>query len=299
MKIIERYEDIRSERPTAVTLGKFDGLHRAHRMLIDTVAGQHEAAGLTVTAVSFDINPIRILTKEEKADILSRSGVELYIRLPFTAQLMSMEAEDFIEEVLIRRLHASYICVGDDFRFGHMRKGNAAMLAEAGEKYGFRVYILPAVKIGDREISSTWIRECMEAGDMETAADLLGFHYFLSGSIVHGRAVGRTIGVPTINMIPDPEKLLPKYGVYFSRNTIGEHTWYGITNIGTKPTVNGQFAGAETYLFGCSSDLYGETAKTELLRFMRPEIRFGSMEALADQLRKDMENGRKYAENMA
>ena len=291
MRIIETLEEIRSDRPTAVTLGKFDGLHRAHQILLSNVVRIGKEKGFCPVSISFDLSPVRILTKKEKEQRLKDAGIETVIRLPFTAEIMSMEPDVFIEEILCEKLHAAYVCVGDDFRFGHHRAGDAAMLQKYGMHYGFSTEIVPAVHEGEREISSTWIREALAEGDVEAAGMLLGYPYYLTGTVVHGRALGRTIGVPTTNIIPDQEKLLPKHGVYVSRTTIGSSTWGGITNIGSKPTVNGQFVGAETYLFDCDGDLYGTEQKTELLHFLRPEIRFPSVSALKEQLEKDKKEG--------
>ncbi|MBE5996619.1 MAG: riboflavin biosynthesis protein RibF [Lachnospiraceae bacterium] len=291
MKIIESLEAIRSDRPTAVTLGKFDGLHRAHQILIGNVVRIGNKKGFCPVSVSFDLSPVRILTKKEKEQRLEEAGIGMMIRLPFTAEIMTMEADYFIEEILRGKLHASYVCVGDDFRFGHNRAGDAAMLQKYGLRCGFSTEIIPAVYEGEREISSTWIREALAEGDVETAAKLLGYHYFLTGTVVHGRALGRTIGVPTTNIIPDQEKLLPKFGVYVSRSRIGGKTYGGITNIGSKPTVGGQFVGAETYLFDCDGDLYGTEQKTELLHFLRPEIHFPSVGELKLQLERDRKEG--------
>ena len=292
--IIESLDGIRSDQPTAVTLGKFDGLHRAHRILIDNVVRVSREKGFCPVSISFDLSPVRILTKKEKEEALFDAGIRTIIRLPFTAEIMSMEPDVFIEDILAEKLHAAYVCVGDDFRFGHNRAGDAAFLERYGYRFGYATQIVPAVFEGDREISSTWIREALAEGDMETAALLLGRPYYLTGTVVHGRAVGRTIGVPTTNIIPDQEKLLPRFGVYVSRSEIGGKTYGGITNIGSKPTVGGQFVGAETYLFDVSGDLYGTQQRTELLHFVRPEVRFPSLEDLRAQLQSDIRAGRAY-----
>ncbi len=294
MKIIEKLEDIRSDRPTAVTLGKFDGLHRAHQILLGNVVRIGREKGFCPVSVSFDFSPVRILTKKEKERRLLDAGIGMIIRLPFTAEIMTMEPDVFIEEVLCERLHAAYVCVGDDFRFGHHRAGDAAMLQKYGMHYGFSTEIVPAVYEGDREISSTWIREALAEGDVETAGKLLGYPYYLTGTVVHGQALGRTIGVPTTNIIPDQEKLLPRFGVYVSRTAIGDKIWGGITNIGSKPTVGSQFVSAETFLFDCEGDLYGTEQKTELLHFLRPEIRFPSLKDLKEQLESDKTKGYAY-----
>ncbi|MBQ2626692.1 MAG: bifunctional riboflavin kinase/FAD synthetase, partial [Eubacterium sp.] len=194
---------------------------------------------------------------------------------------------------------ASCVCVGDDFRFGHHRAGDAAMLQKYGMHYGFSTQIVPAVYEGERDISSTWIREEIQKGRMEEAEKLLGRPYFLLGEVVHGRQLGRTLQIPTINQIPPQEKLLPPNGVYFSSTQIGGRTWNGITNIGTKPTVAGDQVTAETHLFGCSADLYGKEASVELLHYHRPEHRFSSVTELKEHMEADIRAARDYMEKDA
>ena len=148
---------------------------------------------------------------------------------------------------------------------------------------------------GTREISSTYVREQLNEGNIEKANELLGYHFSTEGEVVHGRRLGRTIGVPTANLIPPREKLMPPNGVYVTRTHFGEDSYMGITNVGYKPTVGGeQFLGVETYLFECSEDLYGREAKVEFFHFVRPERRFESLQALKEQLDKDIETGKKY-----
>ena len=219
-----------------------------------------------------------------------------------------MEAEVFVRKILLEKLHAAAIVVGDDFRFGRGRAGNAAFLSGMADKYRgagdgleFSVCVIGKKKdpVSGREISSTWIREEIQKGRMEEAEKLLGRPYFLLGEVVHGRQLGRTLQIPTINQIPPQEKLLPPNGVYFSSTQIGGRTWNGITNIGTKPTVAGDQVTAETHLFGCSADLYGKEASVELLHYHRPEHRFSSVTELKEHMEADIRAARDYMEKDA
>ena len=294
MKISETIDSIRSDGPSAVTLGKFDGLHRAHMILVRNVVKTAKTKGFCPVSVSFDFSPVRILTKKEKEERLRGAGIEYVIRLPFTEEIMTMEPDAFIEEILAKKLHARYVCVGDDFRFGHNRAGDAALLQKKGFQYGYSTEIVPSVLEEERAVSSTWVRECLAAGDMECAGKLLGYSYYLTGTVVRGSSLGRKIGVPTANILPSQDKLLPVYGVYISRSFIGGKAWNGITNIGIKPTVDGRIAGAETFLFDWSGDLYGAEIRTELLHFLRPEKRFPSVAELQAQMKADILKGRNY-----
>jgi riboflavin kinase/FMN adenylyltransferase len=205
-----------------------------------------------------------------------------------------MEPEEFISEILVKKLRASYIVVGTDFRFGHHRHGDVQLLHDLQEKYNYTVRIIEKECYGDREISSTYVREALSKAEMELVSALLGYDYPVRGVIEHGKQLGRTIGMPTINLIPAEKKLLPPHGVYFSHAVIDGRTYNGVTNIGSKPTVDGSFVGVETYLFGTEEDLYGREAEIRLLSFRRPEMKFASVEELKARMESDIQAGREY-----
>ena len=209
---------------------------------------------------------------------------------------MHMEPEQFVKEYLVDRLQTGFVAVGPDFRFGYERRGNPRMLAELGEIYGFQVQVLEKEKDGNLDISSTYIREELEKGNMEKVNDLLGYPYFTRGEIVHGRQLGRTIGIPTANLIPPKVKKLPPNGVYITQSLIGNRVYQGITNVGYKPTVKENFLGVETYLFACNEDLYGQEAEVRFYKYLRPEKKFASLEELKKQLDRDVETGRSFFE---
>ena len=165
-------------------------------------------------------------------------------------------------------MHVRYLAVGPDFRFGHDRAGSPELLRKMGETYGFTVDVVEKLKDGSREISSTYVREELEKGNMEKVNELLGYVYFTRGEIVHGRQLGRTIGVPTANLIPPVCKKLPPNGVYITRSRISDKIYQGITNVGYKPTVAEHFLGVETYLFDCDEDLYGQDAEVRFYRYL-------------------------------
>ena len=291
MKILRSLSEIDSSVPHAVTLGKFDGLHTAHAELITKTAARARQLGIPSLVCSFDISPRGILSWEEKAEMAGAFGADILLRCPFDEKMITTEAEDFLRHVLAGTMHAVYVCVGEDFRFGHGRHGDAAMIADSGL---FGSDVIPQRQIGGQTISSTAVRTYLDGGQVEKANEMLGYRYFLSGSVVHGRHLGHSLGFPTLNVLPPEDKWLPAFGVYTSVTQIGEKAFPGITNIGIKPTVDGTFAGAETHLLGFDGDLYGAFVRTELLHYIRPEVKFPDTDTLKKQLTEDKEEGCAY-----
>ena len=295
--------DFNIEESTVITFGKFDGIHRGHRLLLDTVL-EKKADDLKAVVFTFDIPPRKkveddrgdvLTTNEEKMHIFENIGIDYVVECPFTEEIRNMDAVDFIR-MMVEKLHVKYMVVGTDFHFGHNRKGNPELLRQAGTQYGFEVEILSKETREERPISSTWIREVLQEGNIEKVNELLGYRYFVLGEVVHGRQLGRTWGLPTINQVPEDGKLLPPFGVYASKTFIKGKTFYGISNVGVKPTVEVPFAGVETYLFDCDEDLYGEEARVEFYHFVRPECKFDSVEELKAQIQRDAGSGKRYFE---
>lgn len=290
-------------RGTAVTLGKFDGLHRGHQILLKKIAGQ-KRNGLDSMVFTFDMPPSTLLTgktrqqlntNEERARRLAGAGMDYLVVYPFNETVCRMEPEEFVREILAGCCRMKYLAVGTDFRFGHCRKGDVSLLRKLAEKYGYVCEVMEKEGDGKRSISSTYIREELAKGHMEKVNELLGYPFTVSGRVIHGAQLGRQWGMPTLNVQPDPYKLLPPNGVYCSW-TFAEGAFRpGITNIGCKPTVSdARIRGAETYLYDFEGDLYGKEVDVLLMRYMRPERRFQSVSLLREQLARDMEAGRKY-----
>ena len=293
---------LEKEVRSSVTLGKFDGLHRGHQKLINLIRREQGEKNRSVI-FTFDVSPRSyilhsppkyLLTYEERRELAENLGVDILAECPFTEALMHMEPEDFVKEYLAERLHARYLAVGPDFRFGYQRRGTPELLKELGRTYGFRTEIVEKEKYKGRDISSTFVREELEKGHIEEVNQLLGYTYFTKGEIVHGRQLGRTIGIPTANLIPPVIKKLPPNGVYITESLIQGKTYQPIRNIGYKPTVKENFLGVETYLFSCNADLYGQEAEVRFYRYLRPEIKFSSLEELKCQMLKDIEEGKSY-----
>lgn len=285
------------DHPCAVSLGKFDGLHRGHRKLIRRVLMQRQH-GLIPVIFTFEKNPTRmmqglsgqnIMTNEERRQLLEQLGVEELLECPFVPEISHMEPEIFVQKVLVEQLHTAFVAVGADFHFGYERKGDCRMLKALGEQYGFAVEVVEKEKSHGRDISSTYVREALYEGNIPLANALLGYRYFVSGEVLHGRQIGRTLGLPTTNLLPSMQKLLPPNGVYLTRTFLEEGDYFGITNIGYKPTVGGEtHKGVETYLFDYQGDLYGQEIKVEFLEFERPEQKFKSLEELKARILSDV-----------
>lgn len=302
MKVISGTLDFRIGKESAVTLGKFDGIHKGHQKLMQKILTQKEH-GLQSVVFTFEQMPgsifpgtkeRTILTARERRDRLCAMGIDYMIECPFADEIIRMKPEAFIEQVLVGELRARYIAVGTDFRFGHHRQGDYRLLQELSAKYGYRAEIVEKECLEGQEISSSRVRAELSRGNMEKAEKLLGYPYYVSGTVVHGHKIGRTLGIPTANLVPDEGKMLPPNGVYLTRTFFDGQEYFGITNIGVKPTIGGKEAkGIETHLFDFEGDLYGKELTVAFYAFERGEQRFESLEALKNQLQQDVCQGRK------
>lgn len=301
MIYIQNVKDLNIEKPTIVSLGKFDGLHTGHKLLMDHLHTGHEQ-GLQSVAFTFDIPPrameaadYRVLsTQREKEMIFRQVGVDYLIECPFTNEFKSMEPEEFLK-LLSKRLHVKKIVSGTDFRFGYKARGDYQMLQEYAHILGYEVEIVDKIQYHGQDISSTWIRELVMKGDMETANKLLGYSYFLLETVIEGNQLGRTVDIPTANLLPEPEKLLPPNGVYVSEVCIDGVTYHGISNIGCKPTVGGgNPIGVEMYIFDFHENIYGKEIAVSFLKFLRPEKKFPDFEHLIHQMKQDIASAKRY-----
>ena len=300
MKIINDTLNFSIPEMSAITLGKFDGIHKGHQKLMKMILAKKEQ-GLKSVVFTFGQMPgifffgkgRTILTRKERQLHLERMGIDYMIECPFVPEVIQMEPEKFIEDVLVNQLHVKYIAVGPDFRFGHNRKGSVGVLKKMASVYGYEVEVFDKECLDDKVISSTYVRHMLEIGEMETVQKLLGYPYYVSGTVVHGHAIGRKIGIPTINLIPDDDKMLPPNGVYLTKTIWEEKQIFGITNVGYKPTISGEEAkGIETHLYDFDGDLYDKELTVEFYAYHRPERRFESLEDLKSQLAKDTVWGR-------
>ncbi len=288
---------------SCVTLGKFDGIHLGHRKLLAELM-QRQQAGEKLVVFTFDFHPGMLLagkeqkvlyTLAEKQVILEKAGVDVLVAYPFSKETAAIPAEDFIERILCGQLGMRWIAVGTDNRFGHNRRGDAGMLKEYAGQFGYGVSVVDKVQLDRAVVSSTRIREELSGGRIEAANRLLGEPYHIRGIVQHGRRIGHTIDFPTLNLIPPEEKLLPPNGVYATKTQIGSEIYYGMTNIGVRPTVGEQVQPwVETHLFDFDRECYGEEICTSFYHYTRTEQRFHGVEELKAQLQKDKSEVRAY-----
>ena len=306
MIIISDTLDFKLNSDTAVAIGKFDGVHLGHRKLLQTLL-EKKREGLTTCVFTFDPSPAALFgmsdgkeltTKAEKRIIFEEMGIDVLVEFPLSFASAAIPAEDFVKDYLVERLRAKWIVAGEDVSFGAKGAGNAELLKQLAGKYGFAVTTISKIAVDGREISSSYIRELVEAGQLERVKDFLGTSYSIGGEVSHGKKLGRTIGMPTINVLPGEDKLLPPKGVYYSSVIHKGITYKAISNVGYKPTVSEEkVMGVETFLFDYQGDLYGEEVTILLHAFKRPEMKFDSVEALKEQMHRDKLEGAKFTPN--
>lgn len=277
-------------KKTAVTIGKFDGLHRGHQKLVDRIRG-YASDECDSVLCAFDMHRDAIMTNRERREHLD-GKIDWLIDCPFTEQLRNMEAEDFIRDILFGKLNAAHVVVGNDFVFGHEKRGSVAMLEKYAAEYGYTVDVVEKERYQDMIISSTYIRDALAQGDVQLAERLLGYPYELTGPVRHGKQLGRTLGFPTMNIEPEAQKILPRYGVYACRVKIDGKWYNGVGNAGVKPTVTDERRRLfEVYVYEYEGDAYGKEVTAQFCGFERPEVKFGSVEELKEQVMRDMQYG--------
>lgn len=306
MIIISDTIDFKLPEETAVALGKFDGIHLGHRELL-RLALQKKDEGLRTAVFTFSPSPMvffgkgegkELSTLEEKREIFEKMGVDYLIEYPLNKESASISPQAYITDILHQRMKMKYIVSGKDVSFGDKGKGDAALLTAYGEKLSYEVQLIDKVVCRGITVSSSEIRKVILEGDMEKAEAFLGSPYSIAGEVLHGKALGRTLGFPTVNVIPQENKILPPKGVYFTLVEIAGRKYPGITNIGNKPTVsNVEQTNVETHILDYAGDLYGKNIRVELLKYQRGECKFPSLEALTTQIETDKNNAYRYFEN--
>lgn len=303
MEIIANTTDFYLDRETSVAIGKFDGIHIGHRRLLEEIR-EKKKDGLCACVFTFDPAPAvlfgqsdgkELTTKEEKHVLFERAGVDILIEFPMTHETAATAPEAFAAEILAERMQTRFLAAGSDLSFGAGGAGNAELLQRLGPELGFQVKTIEKICLNGREVSSTYVRSCVEKGDMRLTEKLLGMPYPVLGTVVKGNQLGRTLGFPTVNLLPQESKLLPPNGVYFSQIRRRGRLYRAISNVGYKPTVTEErVMGLESYLYDFQEDIYGETIEVYLLEYSRPERRFESVEALRRQLEMDRKAGAAY-----
>lgn len=303
MQYINRLSEYRDSRESAVTFGKFDGLHRGHQKLTEKVRKLGDRYGIRSIVCAFDMRPMwesigktpqilmtgreRQAHLEEKADVLAEC--------PFTREFSRISAEDFIRDIIKGVFHARYVVVGTDFQFGYEKRGDIRMLRQYAKMYGYQLIVIEKERYENRIISSTYIKEVLLKGNMQLAGVLLGYVYGITGQVEHGRQLGRTLGFPTLNVAWPEDKIVPPRGVYLSDVRIEGEKFHAISNVGVKPTVSREERVlAESFLFDYDGDAYGKSVTIELLEFCRPERQFENVVELKACIDRDIAYGKRF-----
>lgn len=293
---------------TVVTIGTFDGVHIGHEFVLKKVIELAQINDYKSTVLTFFPHPRMVLqqdssikllnTIKEKENLLSEIGIDNLIIHPFDLEFSRLSAEEFVKDVLIEKLNVGIIIIGHDHRFGRNRTANIDDLIEYGIEYGFEVQEISAKEIDDIAISSTKIRTALLEGSITTANNYLGYNYFMSGKIVHGKQIGRTIDFPTANIeISEDYKLIPKNGVYIVSSEINNTTYFGMMNIGTNPTVDGLEQKIEVHFFDFNADIYNQDITVQIHSRIRDEKKYNSLDELKVQLQKDELTSRIFIKN--
>ncbi len=286
-----------------IALGFFDGVHRGHGTLLQLCRQEADLLSASAIALTFDRHPAAFLTgaripllspyRERQRVMGELYGIEQLVELTFNEAMANMPWESFLHQILVDTLGAVCLVCGEDYRFGKGGTGTAELLKEACEKLGVACHIVPALRIHGDIVSSTRIRGLISQGEMEEAAELLGYPYRLTGKVVSGRGLGRTLGMPTANLAWENE-LLPPNGVYIARAITEEGVYPAVVNIGSRPTVDGSTVTVEPWLLDFSGDLYGKRLSLELYKFLRPEQKFPDLDALRNEILRNAQQTRIY-----
>ena len=289
LKVINYNNEINIKK-SAVALGKFQGIHKGHMLLIDKIVSLARSEGLE--SVVFTVNPgveKNIFTTEERHNILEKLNVDIDIECPMTEDIKNMSCDNFIREIIVDKLHAAYVVVGEDFKFGHLRAGDVDTLKDYGLKYNFEVVSFEKLKIDSRIVSSTLLRSYIQSGDMINVSKYMGREYFISGDVIYGKQLGRTISFPTANINISECKLLPKFGVYKTFVYLDGKRYEAITNIGNNPTVSDDLTvKSETHILDFDRNIYGRNITVYFEDFIRPEMKFDTIFDLKKQINKDI-----------
>ncbi len=305
MQTIAGTRQFQIAEPTVVTIGKFDGRHKGHQKLLREMLKLREIYGCKTAVFTFDMAPAGVVTgrvqtvittNQERRSHMAGMGIDYLVEYPFDQSVAHMPPEMFVARILVGQMNARAIVAGTDCGFGYRREGNAGLLKRLAPKYGYLIEIIEKEQDGHRDISSTYIREELDRGNIEKANELLGEPYAIHGTVVHGNHIGSSLlGFPTANILPPPEKHLPPFGVYVSRVSVDGTVYGGVTNIGRKPTIEGcSPVGVESFILGMEGDLYGKEIEVGLLNFERPEQKFGSLEELKARIELDKQYAAEY-----
>lgn len=296
MIIINSLNEMKSFDKSVVTIGKFDGIHKGHEVLIEKTVDYSKQEQLTSIVFTFKNSPIsyfsniitrEIITEVEKMNKLKLLGVDVVVDIPFNKDMAEISAEDFVKQILVDKLGAKKLIIGHDFAFARKREGTPPILKILGKKYGFDVEVIEPVVINNIRVSSTHVKDLIYAGRVDEIKNYLGRNYTIEGTVIHAKQLGRTLGFPTANLRLQENLIIPKRGIYATKVYIGNEVYVGATNIGYNPTVDGEKISVETNILEFDKDIYGKTIKLEFLERIRDEKKFKDLNELKIQLKMD------------
>ena len=302
--------DFKSNTQSVITIGTFDGVHVGHRAIMQRLVAAAKEQGLVSAVLTFFPHPRMVLQKNsdiklintlpEKKQLLEDIGLDYFVVEPFTYEFSRLSALEYVRDILVTQLKAKKIIIGYDHRFGRNRNADIQDLKKYGEQFGFEVEEISAQQLDEVSVSSTKIRKALAQGDIHTANTYLGYAFTIEGVVTKGKALGRTIGYPTANLhVPQTYKLIPKNGVYVVKALVNNTLTYGITSIGTNPTVGGTAKSIETFFLDTSTDLYGKELQLQFLQHIREEATFKDLESLKQAIQKDEAFARDYIQPLA
>lgn len=304
LKVFKNFKDYTSQKPLALSLGMFDGVHLGHKSIIDELINVGSKNDLETAVLTFWPHPrfvfnpdenLKLLnTLEEKKFLMEKYNIENLFLKEFDEEFRNLTGEEFVRQILIEKLNVKYLIIGYDHSFGKNKSGNFELLQKLSKELGFEVEQMEAINIHENNISSTKIRNALSAGNIKEANEMLGYSYSVSGTVVHGKKIGRTIGYPTANIETESIKLLPKKGAYIVEVFVKNKQYKGMLSVGTNPTVNGEKLTVEVYILDFEGDIYDEKITVKFRDFLHDEIKFEGLEKLIERLDDDKRLTQEY-----
>ena len=297
LDVFRNFNDYTSQKPLALSLGMFDGVHLGHKSIIDELLKIGSENNLETAILTFWPHPrfifnpnedLKLLnTLEEKKFLMDKYGIDTLFLKEFDEEFRNLTGEEFVRQILIEKLNVKYLIIGYDHSFGKNKSGNFDLLEKLSKELDFEVEQMEAINIHENNISSTKVRNALLSGNIVEANEMLGYSYSVSGTVVHGKKIGRTIGYPTANIETDSIKLLPKKGAYIVEVFVKDQQYKGMLSIGTNPTVNGEKLTVEVYILDFEGDIYDEKITVKFRDFLHDEIKFEGLEKLIERLDED------------
>ena len=308
MKVFKSLDDIKDIKETVVAVGNFDGIHVGHQALIKRTVKSARISGIKSAVFTFNNHPKNVLAgkrviknimyPEEKLEMLKKMGIDYVFSIDFDYSISHTPPEEFITEILMKKLRMKELYCGFNYHFGFKAEGDTDLLMKVGRRRGFSIHVMEPVKVMGRVVSSTLIRELIANGRIDEANIMLGRNYSMGGEVVRGNMIGRTIGFPTSNILIDEAMVTPSNGVYITKCNYNFIEYPGITNVGIKPTIGDNKRVVETHIFDFNKDIYGRMIKVEFVKKIRDEMKFPSVDALAEQIQADCQTARNYHEEI-